>query len=76
MLIFLSPAKSLDFTTPPPGPTITQPFYLQQSETLIWQLRQLSPSDISRLMDLSDQLALLNFARYCDWSLPFTADNA
>ena len=70
MLIFLSPAKSLDFTTPPHVGTFTQPGYLQQSETLIRQLRQLSPADIARLMDLSDQLALLNFERYADWSLP------
>ena len=76
MLIFLSPAKSLDFTTPPHVGTFTQPGYLQQSETLIRQLRQLSPADIARLMDLSDQLALLNFARYADWSLPFTPENA
>ncbi len=76
MLIFLSPAKSLDFTTPPHVGTFTQPGYLQQSETLIRQLRHLSPADIARLMDLSDQLALLNFARYADWSLPFTPENA
>ena len=66
MLIFLSPAKSLDFTTPPHVASFTQPGYLQQSETLIRQLRHLSPADIARLMDLSDQLALLNFARYAD----------
>ena len=27
-------------------------------------------------MDLSDALALLNFNRYADWSLPFTPENA
>ena len=51
MLIFLSPAKSLDFTTPPHVATFTQPGYLQQSETLIRQLRQLSPADIAKLMN-------------------------
>ncbi len=34
MLIFLSPAKSLDFKTPPHVGTYTQPAYLQQSQTL------------------------------------------
>ena len=76
MLIFLSPAKSLDFKTPPHVATYTQPAFLKQSETLIKQLRKLSPADIANLMDLSDPLAQLNFGRYADWSLPFTPENA
>ena len=43
MLIFLSPAKSLDYKTPPHVAAYTQPAYLKQSETLIKQLRKLSP---------------------------------
>ena len=76
MLILLSPAKALDFKTPPHVATYTQPGWLKQSETLIKQLRKLSPADIANLMDLSDPLALLNFNRYADWSLPFTPENA
>ena len=76
MLIFLSPAKSLDYKTPPHVATHTLPAYLKQSETLIKQLRNLAPADIAQLMDLSDPLALLNFNRYAEWSLPFTPDNA
>lgn len=76
MLLFLSPAKSLDYTTPPQVATHTQPAFLERSSELIEQLRQLSPADIAKLMDLSDQLALLNFNRYADWSLPFTPANA
>lgn len=76
MLIFLSPAKSLDYKTPPHVATYTQPGWLKQSEILIKQLRKLSPADIANLMDLSDPLALLNFNRYADWSLPFSPENA
>ncbi len=76
MLIFLSPAKSLDFTTPPHVATFTQPAWLKDSASLIRQLRKLSPADIANLMDLSDPLARLNFNRYADWSLPFSPDNA
>jgi cytoplasmic iron level regulating protein YaaA (DUF328/UPF0246 family) len=76
MLIFLSPAKSLDYTTPSHVATHTLPAYLKQSETLIRALRKLSPAEIANLMDLSDALALLNFNRYADWSLPFTPENA
>jgi len=76
MLIFLSPAKSLDYKTPPHIATHSMPAYLKQSETLIKQLRKLSPADIANLMDLSDPLALLNFNRYADWNLPFSPENA
>jgi hypothetical protein len=76
MLIFLSPAKSLDYKTPPQVATHTQPAFLKQSEILIKQLRKLSPADIANLMDLSDPLALLNFNRYADWKVPFTPENA
>jgi len=76
MLLFLSPAKALDYKTPPHVASHTLPAYLKQSETLIKQLRKLSPADIANLMDLSDPLALLNFNRYADWSLPFSPDNA
>jgi len=76
MLIFLSPAKSLDYKTPPHVSTFSQPAFLDRSQTLIEQLRALSPADIANLMDLSDPLALLNFNRYAEWSQPFTPDNA
>ena len=76
MLIFLSPAKALDYKTPSHVAAHTQPAYLKQSQILIEQLRHLSPADIANLMDLSDPLALLNFNRYAEWSLPFTPENA
>ncbi|MCA1937279.1 MAG: peroxide stress protein YaaA [Dechloromonas sp.] len=76
MLIFLSPAKSLDYKTPPHVSIFSQPAFLDRSQTLIDQLRALSPADIANLMDLSDPLALLNFNRYAEWSQPFTPDNA
>ncbi|HRH15625.1 MAG TPA: peroxide stress protein YaaA [Azonexus sp.] len=76
MLIFLSPAKSLDYKTPPRVATHTQPAFLKQSEALIRQLRKLSPADLAHLMSISDPLALLNFNRFADWKLPFSPENA
>ncbi len=76
MLIFLSPAKSLDYKTPAQVATHTQPAFLKQSEVLIKALRKLSPAQVADLMSLSDPLALLNFNRYADWSLPFAPENA
>ena len=76
MILLLSPAKTLDFETPPTLAEYTQPVFLDQSQLLIKRLRRLSPPDIARLMDISDPLAALNVARFAQWVQPFTPDNA
>ena len=76
MLMLLSPAKSLDFTTPPQTATHSLPGFLDESQALIQTLRKHSPADLAKLMDISDPLALLNFQRYADWQLPFSPANA
>lgn len=76
MLIVLSPAKSLDFATPPGTRRHTQPRFLDEAEQLVSILRELSLAEVAELMDLSDPLAALNVARYGEWRRPFTAKNA
>ena len=76
MLVVLSPAKSLDFTTAPPLPTHTQPQLLDESQKLIDILRTLSPQELARLMRISDPLAAQNAVRYAQWSRPFTPETA
>ena len=76
MLIVLSPAKSLDFDTPPGTDIFTQPDYLPQSQQLVKQLKDFSPAKLASLMKISDKLATLNVARYGSWETPFTQDNA
>ena len=76
MLFLLSPAKSLDYTSPIPEVPHTLPQFLPQSKELIATLREKSPQQIASLMDLSDKLASLNAARYQAWSPRFTAKNA
>ena len=76
MIIVLSPAKTLDFTTPPTVAAYTQPALLAQSQVLIERLRELSPVDLGQLMSISDQLAVLNATRYAEWTLPFSPGNA
>ncbi|CAK9887602.1 MULTISPECIES: peroxide stress protein YaaA [Pseudomonas] len=76
MLTVISPAKTLDYDTPPVTPRYTQPQYLDDSQELIVQLRELSPAQISELMHLSDKLAGLNAARFGSWTPAFTPDNA
>ncbi len=76
MLFLLSPAKALDFETPPHIGTHTQPLFVPQASELIAVLREKSPQQIAELMDLSDQLSGLNVARYQAWRPKFTAKNA
>ena len=76
MLTVISPAKTLDYDTPPVTPRHTLPQYLDDSQVLIEQLRQLSPPQISELMHLSDKLAGLNAARFGSWTPDFTPANA
>ena len=76
MLLVISPAKTLDYDTPPVTPRFTLPAHLEQASELIERLRELSPAQISELMDLSDKLAGLNAARYGSWTPDFTPANA
>jgi cytoplasmic iron level regulating protein YaaA (DUF328/UPF0246 family) len=76
MLFLLSPAKSLDYDTPPQIATHTSPLFARRSAELIAVLREKTPQQISTLMKLSDTLAGLNVARYQAWSPRFTAKNS
>lgn len=76
MLTLLSPAKTLDFETPPTTSTHTQPEFLDHAAELIDQLKGYSPDDIGTLMKLSPALSELNVQRYHDWQMPFTPSNA
>jgi uncharacterized protein len=76
MLMVISPAKTLDFDTPPTTEVSTQCDFLDQSAQLIKILRPMSMPQVAKLMDLSDTLASLNVGRYESWKRPFTAKNA
>lgn len=64
MLVLISPAKSQDFDTPAPVGTTTQPVFQQQIAELVNVCRQLSPTELSKLMSISAKLADLNHQRY------------
>lgn len=76
MLIVISPAKSLDFKTPPVISKYTQPEMLEDAEKLIGRLKKLSPKQLSKLMGISADLGELNFQRNQIWQQPFTPENA
>lgn len=76
MLIVVSPAKTLDYTTPPKIKKFTLPDYLDDSAELIHRMREFSSLDISELMKVSTKIADLNFDRFEVWDRKFTEKNA
>ena len=76
MLTVISPAKTLDFETPPITRKSTQPQFLDQAAELVDDARHLSPQDIRELMGVSENIADLNHGRFMNWGTPFKLDNA
>lgn len=76
MLIVLSPAKTLDFESPPKTRKHTQPTFIPDASELVDTLRGYSPARIASLMGISDTLAHLNAGRFADWSPEFTQNNS
>lgn len=76
MLLVLSPAKTLDYTTPAITDKHTRPEFIEHSAELAGELKKLSPAQIASLMQLSDPLAALNAGRYAAWSKRFTLKNS
>ncbi|MDO4698362.1 MAG: peroxide stress protein YaaA [Pasteurellaceae bacterium] len=76
MLAIISPAKTLDFETKVNGFAFSQPELTACSQQLIDICQQLSPAQLASLMSISDKLAALNVARFADWQLEHTEQNA
>lgn len=67
MLAVLSPAKTLDFESKLPTRKHSEPRMVAHSVPLIEIMREKSPADISKLMDISEDLATLNASRYAEF---------
>jgi cytoplasmic iron level regulating protein YaaA (DUF328/UPF0246 family) len=76
MLTVISPAKTLDFETPPQTRRATRPEFLERAADLVARARELSPEALRELMGVSENIAELNHRRFMNWSIPFTLDNA
>ncbi len=76
MLLVISPAKTLDYTTPPATDRYSEPDYLKASQQLINRVRRYSVLDIAEIMKVSSKIAELNFERFEQWHTPFTPSNA
>jgi cytoplasmic iron level regulating protein YaaA (DUF328/UPF0246 family) len=71
MLVLISPAKNLDFTSEVSATLKTTANLLSHSEQLMKKLSKLKPIDLGLLMKISPKLADLNFERNQEWQLPF-----
>ena len=76
MLVVISPAKKLDYSSSIEAPLLSQPALLDHAEELSLGLKALAPQDVSSLMHLSDKLGALNYERFQEWQTPFNINNA
>jgi len=67
MLILLSPAKTLDFTTPAPTSLMSEPDFLSEAQILVKIMRDFDAADLGALMSVSEKIASLNVERFNIW---------
>ncbi len=64
MKLVISPAKTLDFETPPKTKKTSQPEFLAETDELLGVMKTYTPKKLSKLMDISEKLADLNYERF------------
>lgn len=75
MLILISPAKTLDYSTPN-YKEYTHPDFKSDIQSLVSVMKKKSAREISELMHVSENLASLNEERYKTFQKEFTLDNS
>ncbi len=68
MLLLLSPAKSLDYSTPIPDVEPTVPRFADEALSTAEAASRLGPKKLAKLMSISDKLAQLNADRYASFA--------
>ena len=82
MIVLLSPAKSLNYAPVAEqasqlvGLDHTLPYFVQQPAKLVAAARKLSAKKLSALMNISDDLAQLNVARFKAWQPKYSLENS
>ena len=76
MLSVISPAKSLNFESISKEIESSYPSHLSKSQEIIEVVKKLNDKQIKDLMNISQDLAQLNYDRFQNWSLSFNEDNA
>ncbi len=68
MLILISPAKTLDFKTYPSISNTTEPLFPKQADQIAAVMKKFKPEELAKMMDISQDLAMLNYERYQSWN--------
>jgi cytoplasmic iron level regulating protein YaaA (DUF328/UPF0246 family) len=76
MLSVLSPAKKLNFESTPEGYAETLPVYQQDANRLARLAKKLSVAELRALMEISEDLAKLNKARFQNFAKESTPQNS
>lgn len=76
MKIIISPAKKINNTENKENMRFSHCSFLNEASELIEILKEFTPSKLSKLMNISHNLSLLNAERYVNWSLPFNTKNS
>lgn len=76
MIAIISPSKTQDFSSNGQPAEFTQPQFIDQSEMLVKELRKKKTTEIKSLMEVSDKIADLNYARYKEFKTPFSPEDA
>lgn len=74
MKVLISPAKSIDVKNPYTISNYTVPVFLKETNQLITKLKKLSAKKISTMMDISKDLAEINYNRFQNWNEPLNPD--
>jgi cytoplasmic iron level regulating protein YaaA (DUF328/UPF0246 family) len=75
MLLIISPAKSLN-SEKAELEKYTLPVFLKNSKELVGILKKNKVSDLMKLMDISENIAVVNYQRFRDFNTDFNPDNA
>ena len=76
MITVISPAKKLSEECSAAEVSYSQSDHLKKTTELANQLKNFEPSHLQDLMSISEKLSILNWERYQNWQLPFTANNS
>lgn len=71
MLTIISPAKTLDYTSPINVNGQSEITFPKESKQLVRILKKLNAEDIEKLMHVSHKIAQLNYDRFAQWKYPF-----
>ncbi len=76
MITILSPTKIQNFNKQNITEKFSLPLFMNEAEQIVEIIRQLKPTELSKLLSINASLTQMNIDRYFNWHLPFTPENA